>query len=180
MLSGIELSERVRTLPFSQRLRYRVLLALAITLLFLVTAGLAAGLAILYTWLVVGRALTVEDALVMGTPALFAFLMAMGFTGGPGSEGVISGQKLTDLARKAARRGFINGLIIGAVFGMLWAAAFGMGLVYVEGWDDMVKRNMLTAAVLLALAVAPGFALFRGIGSIINDVVLRLVVKPQV
>lgn len=180
MLSNIEHSEILRTLPPAQRLRYSLSLILCVAGAFLVTLILAIGLALLFVRLFNPEPLRIEEVTIIAIPVVIALLLALGITRNPSREGVPPGQTVVSLARAAARRGFINGIVTGVIMGIVWSLIFQVDAIYFGVWGVQFNTNaILFRAAMLPIAIAPALALFRAITSVIDDILLRQVAHAK-
>ncbi len=161
MLSSVELNERVRSLKLAQRLGYSLGVAAAFVLAYLAAMAVGIVLAVLLVLVVSGGPLVVpDDILAMALPIFVIFTFAVGMAGLGTRESAV-GQPLGRVAGWAMRGGFLAGLAAGMVFGVFWSV--------------ILQANPLLFAAIIGLAVAPAFALFRGMISIIEPLLLKVV-----
>jgi hypothetical protein len=171
MLSKVEHIERLRELPAGQRLRYSLVLALAVAAAFVGSIALAILIATLLFTIINGSAPTVEDGVALGVPIVIAFLAAIGFSSNP----FVLGQTVQQTARRAARFGLINGFFTGLVFGILWSIIAGLTAVRFERWDLIFRQEVLIFGLALAIAISPALAIYRAVTSVIEAVALNVV-----
>jgi hypothetical protein len=148
MLSAVELNERVRSLRPSQRLGYTLVVSVGIVLAFWLSIVAGVILAALLVIVFVGAPLTVPDDLIaLSLPIFIVFMLTVGISGTGLQHRILSGQDVRLSTRKAARSGFIVGLISGA--------------------------NPLLFAGVMGPALAFPLAFFRAIAVIIEPISLR-------
>lgn len=164
MLSKVEHIERLRVLPFSQRLRYTLTLSVAVVAAFVGCVALAILSMWALSFLLDGSPPAVESLVTVSLPLVMAFMAAIGFTGNPYTVG----QTTRQAARKAARFGVAHGFIAGLVFGLLWAGIPRLvTAVSFQRWDVLLRSEVLIFGLVLAL--------YRAVTSIIETVVLNAV-----
>jgi hypothetical protein len=160
MLSAVELNERVRSLRPSQRLGYTLAVSVGIVAAFWFSILAGVILAALLVMVFIGAPLTVpDDLIVLGFPIFIIFMLIVGISGTGLQHRILSGQDVQISIRKAARSGFIVGLISGAVFGL--------------GWAFLVGANPLLFAIVMGPSLAFPLAFFRAIAVIIEPISLR-------
>lgn len=161
MLSSVELNERIRSLNPAQRFGYSSAVALVVVAAFCAAIVLAVALAMVFVVIFLGGQLTLpDDAIALSLPLVIVFMFAVGMSGLGGQHTLVPGQDVRKSALKAARSGLIVGLIAGAIFGFLWAL--------------VIIANPPVYALLMAAALAPALAFFRGIVYVVEPVCLRL------
>lgn len=171
MLSKVEHIERLRDLRAGQRLRYSLVLVLAVAGAFVGSIALAVLIASIVFTLIDGTAPTLEDVAAVGVPLVLAFLAAIGFSSNP----FVLGQNIPQTARRAARFGAINGFITGFIFGVLWSFVQGLAAVWFERWDLLLRSEVLIFGLVLGVANAPALAIYRAVTSVIEAVALNFV-----
>ncbi len=171
MLSKVEHIERLRELPPGRRLRYSLVLALAVAGAFVGSIALAIVLAVILFTLINGSAPTTEDTVALGVPIVIGFLAAIGFSSNP----FVPGQTVQQAARRAARFGVVNGFIAGLIFGILWSIIAGLTAVRFERWDLIFRQEVLIFGLALAVAISPAVAIYRAVTSVIESVALNFV-----
>lgn len=172
---NIEHDAQVRSLPPVQRLLYHVLLALALSGLFLLTVALAVALATLLVRLLLGLILTPEDLLTLGLPILLAFMLSIGLS----VLRPVPNEVRVTAAWRAARAGIFGGLVTGFFFGAIWAIAFRIDAMYWEDWRRVFESGLLVYGLIVGLAVAPTFALFRGLSVLAPEPALRFAQRAR-
>jgi hypothetical protein len=176
LISRIEHAELVRRLPLPKRLAYTLISGLAITLVFVVLVLLAVGLAAAVFGVILASEMTMPDILLLAVPVTAAFMVSIGFSGNPVAESVAPGDTLARSVRHNARSGLIIGLISGFFFGLMWSLVVRVGALYIqlntifEG--GIYLGEILVYCVLMAVVIAPFFALFRAFLTAIGHVVL--------
>jgi hypothetical protein len=164
MLSSVELNERIRSLKPGQRLGYSTAVALVVVGVFWLAIVVSIILALIFVVIFLGNQLTLpDDAIALSLPLVIVFMFAVGMSGLGGQATLVPGQDIRKSALKAARSGLIVGLIAGAIFGFLWAI--------------VVLANPPIYALLMALALAPALAFFRGVVYVVEPICLRLVAR---
>jgi hypothetical protein len=171
ILSKVEHIEHVRALTMGQRLLYTLCLSLVITAAFIVANALAILIAVLLFTIIDGIAPTLEETLVLSVPILAAFIAAITFTSTP----PFIGQPVRQTAIKAARVGLKNGFITGLIFGVLWSFGLGLSAVRYERWELLFRREVIIYGLALGATISPSFALYRGLTSVIETVILNFV-----
>ncbi len=166
---NIEHDAQVRSLHQAQRMFYYVLLALVLTGLFLLTVALAVALATLLVRLLLGLTLTPEDILTLGLPILLAFMLSIGLS----ALRPAPNEARSAAAWRAARTAIFGGLATGFFFGAIWAIAFRIDAMYWEDWRRVFESGLLVYGLIVGLAVAPTFALFRGLSVLSPEIALR-------
>lgn len=165
LMSRIEYTEAVRTLPASRRMTY----TLASTLALIAGFSIALATAILvtisaYSLLLEGN-LRFDDVLVLALPAASAFMVSIGFSSHPMPVHVLPGDTLRAAVRQVARKGLLNGAITGFLFGLVWSLVIRVGVLYTN-FNTIFHREIYVGEILIfsgivACAVAPTFAAFR-------------------
>jgi hypothetical protein len=161
MLSSIEINERVRSLRVPQRVGYTLSVSVAVVIAFWFSVLIAVALAALVVLVIIGGPLLLEDVISLALPVSIFFMLTVGMGGVSSGEGVAPGQTIGSHARHSMRHGIVVGCIFGAVCGTLWSF--------------LIQANPLLFALVMALAIGPTYALFRGIAVIIEPLCLRLV-----
>jgi hypothetical protein len=179
LLSRIEHVEAVRNLPFGKRIAYILISGFSIVLVFLLLVVLAISTANIAFSILIGEATSIDDALLLAMPVATAFMVSIGFSGNPVAESVAPGDTLQRTIKRAARSGFINGLISGFVFGLVWSMAIRIGALYIQlntrFHSEVYLSEILLYCVMMALIIAPTFAVFRAFTSSVGHITLYVV-----
>lgn len=175
LLSQIEFSEKLNTLPTAKRLAYALLSTLALVGLFIAAILLSAVLMALLS-IPLGAPITEpEQVALMLIPLIGALMIAVGFGGSAMPETVLPGDTLGRNARRAARGGLITGLLVGFFFGLIWGTAIRLHLILqvVNPIDPgTLATEILIFGIAMGVVVAPCFALFQAISSVMGTVML--------
>ncbi|MBC8172127.1 MAG: hypothetical protein H7X77_10660 [Anaerolineae bacterium] len=175
LLSQIEFSEKLNTLSPARRFFYAIVSALTFVGLFVAMIVLSAVLMALLS-IPLGAPITApEQVALMVIPLIGALMICIGFGGSTMPETVLPGETLTRNARRAARGGLITGALVGFFFGLIWGTAIRLHLilqVVIAIDPGTLATEILIFGVAMGLVVAPCFALFRAISSLIGTVML--------
>jgi hypothetical protein len=175
LLSQIEFSEKLNTLSPARRFLYAIISALALMGLFVAMIVLSAMLMALLS-IPLGAPITEpEQVALMVIPLIGALMICIGFGGSTMPETVLPGETLTRNARRAARGGLITGALVGFFFGLIWGTAIRLHLilqVVIAIDPGTLAGEILIFGIAMGLVVAPCFALFRAISSLIGTVML--------
>jgi hypothetical protein len=170
VLSQIEFSEKLKTLPAGQRAVYMLLTAVSLITMFFLVVVVAVLLMALLSAPLGAPADTIEEIVILGLPIMGAMMISIGMSGSAMPETVLPNETLGRIARRAARGGFISGLFLGFFFVMRMTLIFqtvtdvNMGDLFTE---------ILLYALVMAVVIAPAYALFRAFSSVWGMIALR-------
>jgi hypothetical protein len=176
VLSQIEFSEKLKTLPAGQRAVYMLLTAVSLITMFFLVVVVAVLLMALLSAPLGAPADTIEEIVILGLPIMGAMMISIGMSGSAMPETVLPNETLGRIARRAARGGFISGLFLGFFFGIIWGFVMRMTLIFQTVTDvnmgDLFTEILLYALVM-AVVIAPAYALFRAFSSVWGMIALR-------
>lgn len=168
MIHVVEQVELLRALPTGKQLTYRSFLVLGLTLMLLVCITVAITLTLLLMRLVYQAPLDLQQIVTVGFPVAVAFVATIGVSGSQ----AIPGQPVRLIALHTARRGLLNGLLCGLVFGVLWYFLLGFGAFAREDWAFLFRPQLLVYGLIFGLAIAPAFAIFKAFATVLPDMLL--------
>ena len=184
VLSRVQQAAMTHNLPWMRRIAYVLLSTLAIWLVFALTIGVAVGMVILLFDQVIAPVESNNDVIILSVPIIVTFIAVIGFSDHPSPTQIKPGDSLSGLIVKEARSGLIRGLFGGMAFGLIWNLAMQVGSLYIE------LNTMLAAdfrldeiafySLILGLAVAPTYAIFRAFNAVVGHLTLYLLAKDEV
>lgn len=176
ILSQVEHVALVNRLPVQKRFVYVLVSTLVIWTGFAVAIGLSLLLAILLFGVFVTPLETTNDVVILAIPIVCAVLALVGFSSHPGLTHVRAEDHAASTFQRTFKAGLWRGLVGGLVFGMLWSLTLRVSNIYIELNTildvDFRADELLVYSLLIALAVAPTFALLRAITSVSSHLVL--------
>ncbi len=177
LLSRIEHTERVRTLPAARRTQYALMSAGALLLAFILSVLVASVIAVFASSIVFNTPINGDNIISVSLPILTGFMVAIGFGSNPVPEMVGPNDTLRKTAKKAARSGLRGGLIIGFIFGLIWSLILRTSALYINLRTmftvDFNVEGIFIFAVLMALIIAPVYAAFRAFNSAAGHLILH-------
>ncbi len=165
LLSRVEHNEQVRQLGILQRMQYVLLSALALSVAFLALTLLALLAATVVYSLYLGEILSFGDTVIFALPIIGAFMVSIGFSGSPVPETTAPGETLGDAVRRAARGGFVYGLVFSLLSSMVWFAVVNLDQLYIHvvtiysGYVSVERIAVQT--LIIMLVTSPALAIFR-------------------
>lgn len=166
LMSRIEYTEAVRTLPTHKRLTYALLSTGTMVGGFLTAMLFALALALGILYLILGQILP-DDVLFVAFPVAAAFMISLGFTKDPMPEATRPDDTLAAVTKQVAIRGLRSGFIIGLIFGIVWGLVIRVGSVYIAFntfiTPDFRIGEMFVFSIIIAVSVAPAFAAYRAL-----------------
>lgn len=167
--SRIEHFEALRKLPFGQRVQYAVWFNTLTITLFIGLCTLSIFLLLPAIQAAIPRRWSMGDNIFIVLSIIGAFFFAIGFTGGELPEQVTPKDTIRRIIMRSGRHGFITGLCVGFGFGIVWAFAVRVGLLYSQlntiYGQAVFFEDVLLYGSLMAVFVAPMFGLFRAFTS---------------
>ena len=177
--SRIEHVEQVRTLPLGKRFVYTLSFYTLMTAAFVLCAGLAVAVNIVFYTVFVGSFRIPDDLLLLLLPIVSTLMVCIGFVGKPLPESIPPGETLDKYVQRAAGSGLVSGFIIGLVFGLLWAIAVRMGAIYIQLntllGQQVYIDEIISFGVIVAVTMAPTYALYNAFTSAIGHLLLHMV-----
>lgn len=165
LVSRVQYTEMVRTLPLMKRARYQLFSALAAVGVFSLLAALACLIMNLIFHLFLGEINSMDDALLLIVPIVTALMITAGMSSATLPETVIPGANLPGAVRQAGMQGLRIGLLTGFFFGLVWSLAIRIGAFYIQLntiFDgNIYLSEILFFSVLLAFIVGPAYGIFR-------------------
>ncbi|PJF28109.1 MAG: hypothetical protein CUN52_13610 [Phototrophicales bacterium] len=163
--SRIEHFEALRQLPIGRRIQY----ALWFNGLTIITfAGLCAISIVVLLPIIqsaIPRRWSFGDYVLVTISIICTFFIAIGMTGGELPERITPKDTLRHIILRSGRQGFITGFFVGVGFGMMWAVAVRVGLLYAQlntiYGQAVFLEDLILYGGLLGLFIAPMFGLFR-------------------
>ena len=165
LLSRVEHNEQVRQLGILQRMQYVLLSALALSVAFLTLTLLALLAATVVYSLYLGEILSFGDTVIFALPIIGAFMVSIGFSGSPVPETTAPGETLGDAVRRAARGGFVYGLVFSLLSSLVWFAVVNLEQLYIHvvtiysGYVSVERIAVQT--LIIMLVTSPALAIFR-------------------
>lgn len=163
--SRIEHVEQLRQLPLIRRIQYAVWFNVLTCLIFI---GLCAASIIILLPIIqatIPRRWSMGDYILVGISIVCTFLVAIGMTNGDLPERITPKDTLRRIILRAGRNGVVTGFCAGVVFGMAWAMAVRIGLLYVQlntiYGQAVFIEDLLIYSSLMGLLIAPMFGIFR-------------------
>jgi uncharacterized membrane protein (DUF485 family) len=176
VLSQIEFSEKLKNLPAARRLLYALLTALTLIGVFLLVVVLAVlVMSVVSGWM--GAPVTsFEHYVLLALPILGAMMVGVGVSGSAMPETVLPGATLARIARRAFRSGLITGFLTVFFFSVIWGFVIRLPVIF----QPVMTVDMGTLALevmvfsgVMALVIAPAYALFRAFSSICGMIALH-------
>lgn len=183
LFSHVEATEIVRRMPVIRRVAYILLTTGGMLLGLLLTIALSSVAAALLLNLFFGYTFVIDGQLALDNLIMFAafpvslsVMLALGMSAQDHGESIKPGESLGLRVRQAVRHGLVSGVVVGLVFGFLWQVAVYIGAIYVE-LNTMIDPNIRLGdfalySAIMALAVAPLLALYRGFLALLGPVML--------
>ena len=165
LLSRVEHNEQVRQLGILQRMQYVLLSALDLSVAFLTLTLLALLAATVVYSLYLGEILSFGDTVIFALPIIGAFMVSIGFSGSPVPETTAPGETLGDAVRRAARGGFVYGLVFSLLSSLVWFAVVNLEQLYIHvvtiysGYVSVERIAVQT--LIIMLVTSPALAIFR-------------------
>lgn len=164
-LSRIEHSEALRKMPIHRRVQYTFLYNTLILLIFVLLCALSIVILLPIIESSIPRRWTLGDYILVGISIVATFFVAIGFTGSELPEHITPKDTVLNTILRAGRFGLVTGFCVGFVFGLIWAFAVRIGLLYVQlntiYGQTVFIEDLLRYGALMAIFIAPMFALFR-------------------
>lgn len=176
ILSQIEFSQKLRNLPPARRLLYAALTAGALIGMFFVAVLLALMMMVVLSAPLGAPVTSFEQVVVLALPILGAMMISVGISGSAMPETVLPGETLATTARRAARSGLISGFFVGFFFSVIWGLVIRLPIILqtVIAIDaGTILAEVALFGLIMALVIAPAYALFRAYSSVSGIVALN-------
>lgn len=180
VMSRIEYIEVMRQMPILRRVSYSLWMSLLTMVVLFVALGASVVLAALGFAIIMGDALTLNSTVALAIPVICSFLVAMAFGERIIPETVVSGDTFGKALRRVFRSGLVTGVFSGLIFGLVWGFAVRMHGFYAQ-WlapeanvdEGALILQILVSCVVMAIAIALPFALFRVVTGAIGQMMLH-------
>lgn len=163
--SRIEHFEALRKLPLGRRIQYAIWFNTFAIIIFAGLCTLSVFLLLPIVEATIPRNWSIGDHILVVFSILCTFLISVGMTGGELPENITPKDTLRHVILRAGRNGFLMGFFVGVVFGMIWAFAVRIGLLYSQlniiTSQAVFLEDLLVYGSLMGLFIAPMFGLFR-------------------
>jgi hypothetical protein len=184
MYSRIEHTEKVRSLPFRQKILYKVIFVLMTLGGFMLAVGLLALATVIVFSMIAGEQLNMDAILVTLLPILVVFMTAVGMSGNPAKEVVTVGDTVLNRFRGKTMESLFTGFVCGVIFGVMWGFLIRLQEIYLQAFPQSVKPEValdqvIITCVAIALVIAPVFAIFQGFSSVIGHLALHLAAPKE-
>lgn len=163
--SRIEHFEALRKLTLGRRIQYALWFNTIAIIIFAGLCTLSIFLLLPIVEAAIPRQWDIGDHILVVFSILSAFLISVGMTGGELPEHITPKDTMRRVILRAGRNGFLTGFFVGMVFGMIWAFAVRIGLLYTQlniiTTQAVFLEDLLIYGSLMGLFIAPMFGLFR-------------------
>ncbi|MCU0480127.1 MAG: hypothetical protein MUE54_02815 [Anaerolineae bacterium] len=163
--SRIEHFEALRKLSLGRRIQYALWFNTISIIIFAGLCTLSIFLLLPIVEAAIPRQWNLGDHILVVFSILSTFLISVGMTGGELPEHITPKDTLRHVLLRAGRNGFLMGFGVGVVFGIFWAFAVRIGLLYTQlniiTTQAVFVEDMLIYGGLMGLFIAPMFGLFR-------------------
>lgn len=184
VLSQIQQVSILQNLPPEKRIGYRIVLALGLTLVFLLGIGISILLIVALYSLVIREVSSTKDVVMLSAPIMATFMIVSGFSSLSSPQEIKPGDTLARTIRQALRGGCLGGLIGGFAFALIWNLSVQLGALYIELntilGADIRLDEVLLYSLLLAVSVTPMYVAFQVFNSIAGHLLLYRIAKEEV
>jgi hypothetical protein len=176
--SRIEHFETLRNLPLGRRVQYALWFNMITIVVFAGLCTLSIFLLLPVVEFAIPRRWTLGDHILIVFSILCTFFVSVGMTGGELPERITPKDTMRHVILSSGRHGLITGFCVGFVFGVIWAFAVRIGLLYSQlntiYGQTVFLEDLLLYGALMAVFIAPMFGLFRACTSALSYGLLSL------